>query len=492
MNIIIVIPSVLKTKMSVVRKKNIKFLTLYNSFTANEKIDFDKFIGNGLNGNKRNYNKILSSLKTDEKGIIDFSQTINSRTRWNRLSELSILADKFLTLKSLEYNNFENRYLLLKEYDKRNLTSAFEQKYKQFKNELSKEPVVNYDYNMVNQLDKIYLNHLKSDSDSKKYPLKISESGYNRLGIFLIEILENLIEVWTIKNSSVLIPKTSNEDIYSILSMEKILFLFSGFSKSPNKLYPVIKFLYHIYKSLNDLTNLEFYKEAKKIFFRDLKEISKEKREQYFIYMLNYNIELKNLAISGAAEELFFLIDKKLKEGLSADFKIKNFPLNHFRDIIIISLSLKKYKWTENFIKNYGPLLPPDIRFDTVSIGEAMLLFEKNDFLMCKDLLMKIKRKTPFSFVDVFVLKLKVLYELKNFDHCHSELKKFNTYLRKERITKNLLINYSIEFCKAYSLLLKLNDGLVKNNLINLQYILSKKILIAKKWITLKMEELKY
>ncbi len=477
--------------MSVKRKTNIKFLNLYNSFTPNEKTEFNKFIINDRNGNKRNYSKILSSLKTDNNGIIDFSQTQNKRTRWNRLSELSILADKFLALKSLELNNFENGYFLLKEYDKRDLTLPFEHKYKQLTDELSNKPIVNYDYHIVSNLDKIYLNHLKSNSDSKKYVLKIAVSGYNRLGIFLIELLENLIEIWAIKNAGVLNSNTVDEEIFSVLNMEKIFLLFSGSSKSPNKLYPTIKFLYHIYKSLYDLTNREHYIKAKRIFFKDLRNISKEKREHFYVYMLNYNIELKNLSIPDATDELFFLINKKLKEGLVEDFKIENFPLSQFRDIVLIALNLKKYKWANNFIAKYGPLLPTDVREDTVLLSESMMLFDSNDFLRCKDLLTKIKRKNPFSFVDVSILKLKVLYELKNFDDGHNELKKFNNYLRKDRITKTHLINYSKEFCKAYSLLLKLNNEPVNSNVINLQYLLSKKMLIGKKWITLKMEEIK-
>ena len=88
--------------ISAKRKKNIKFLTVYNSFTETERNEFSIFIKIGLNGNKRNYNRILSSLIINDKGIVDIPEVNISRTRWNRLSELHLLADKFLAIKSAE------------------------------------------------------------------------------------------------------------------------------------------------------------------------------------------------------------------------------------------------------------------------------------------------------------------------------------------------------------------------------------------------------
>ena len=66
--------------ISAKRKKNIKFLTVYNSFTETERNEFSIFIKIGRNGNKRNYNRIFSSLIINDKGIVDIPEVNISRT----------------------------------------------------------------------------------------------------------------------------------------------------------------------------------------------------------------------------------------------------------------------------------------------------------------------------------------------------------------------------------------------------------------------------
>ncbi|MBK8551614.1 MAG: hypothetical protein IPL53_11360 [Ignavibacteria bacterium] len=101
----------------------------------------------------------------------------------------------------------------------------------------------------------------------------------------------------------------------------------------------------------------------------------------------------------------------------------------------------------------------------------------------------KINKVSSYYFIDVSVLKIKTLYELKNIEECHNEIKNFKEYLRKDRIINEHIISYSKEFLRAFTLLLKLNQNPTANNLNNLEYLLSKKNLIARKWIILKMKE---
>ncbi|MBK8551612.1 MAG: hypothetical protein IPL53_11350 [Ignavibacteria bacterium] len=157
------------------RKRKLKFLTIFNTFSSKEKSEFQNYLKSNPNNSHRNYNQILSSLKTNDKGIIEVNGTDNSSTRWNRFSELNLLAEKFLLHKSIESDSITSSALLLKEYDRKKLPSSFMQKYKQLKKEISKIPVVNYDYNIISQLDMINLINLKKTArpeNWKKYSLK--------------------------------------------------------------------------------------------------------------------------------------------------------------------------------------------------------------------------------------------------------------------------------------------------------------------------------
>lgn len=476
--------------MSIKRKKNIKFLTIYNSFTETEKNEFKKFIIYGPGNSRRNYSKILSSLKLNEKGIIELPEARTGRTRWNRLSELHLLAEKFLILKSIESKNFMNKFLLILEYHKRDLDVPFEQSYKKLISEISNEPVVNYNYHHISQLDKIYQDHLKSQRASNYTSDKFIKSGNFRTGVYLIELLEHLIKVWNMKAAGILSTESPDAEIFRSLNFEKILLTFSRNSGSPDKIYQIMKFLYLIYLSLNDPRNTENYKEAKRIFFRDLKSVSSEKKAQFYELMIGIMIDRVNLSIPGSREELFYLMDRKLKAGFVKDIKDSERVINGFRDYIFTSIGLGKFRWAKNFINKFGPLLPPDIREDHILLGKSLILFHEKKLILCNELLNKIKKKNPFFFVDVSVLKLKVIFELKQFDECHEELKKFKEYLRRERVIQDHLRVYAKEFCNAFKLLLKLKRTPDKTNLNELEFLLSQKDMIGKKWIILKMNEI--
>ena len=472
------------------RKRKIKFISLYNSFSPKEKIEFRNYLKNNTKISHRNYIRILTSLEINDGGIADIKGTDSSITRWNRFSELNLLAENFILHKSIDSENISKTGWLLKEYDKKDLLSSFKQKYTKLKNEISNMPIVNYDYNIVTQLDIINLKHLNQTVNPGKTD-KIFIDIYNfRLGTFLLELLELIVELKTQRSAKLLVSDFVAEEIFSGLNIEKILPYLSGKSYSSNKIYQLLKFLHLMYLCITDFNDRESYRKAKKIFFRDLKSISKEKRTDYYAFLINYNVELLNNSVPGAYRELFFLINKKLSEGLTADLTRKNLPLNQFRNYIIIGINLRKYSWVRNLIKNYGPILPSSVRDKDILIGTSLLMFAKKEYAACIELLLQIKKINPYHFVDVSVLKLKTLYELKKIVECHNELKKFKEYLEKDRIVDDHLIIYSKEFLKAYSLLLKLNQNPTANNLNNLEFFLSKKNLIAKKWISEKSEEL--
>jgi hypothetical protein len=472
------------------RKRKLKFLTLYNSFSAKEKNEFQNYLKINFSTKHRNYNRILSSLKFNERGIIDIDGAESSITRWNRFSELNLLAEKFLLQKSIESDNIYKTGMLLKELDKKNLITSFSRKYKKLKNEISKIPVVNYDYDFVSQLDIINLNHLKKTVRPGKLD-KIFMDTYNfRLGTFLIELLELMVDTKTQRRTKLLVSDFVGEEIFNSLNFEKILSYLNDMSNNSNKLYQLIKFLYLMFLCINDINDKESYLTAKKIFFKDLKSISREKRTNYYTFLMNYNIELLNNSVPGAYKELFFLMNKKIKEGLTDDLKVRYLHLNQFRNYIIVGLFMRKFTWVSYLIINYGPILPASGRENDILMGKSLLLFAKKEYTKCKVLLGQIIRLNPYYFIDVSVLKLKTLYELNNLVECHDELKNFKEYLRKDRIVNDHLIKHSREFFKAYSLLLKLNQDPSTNNLSDLQFLLSKKELIAKNWIIQKSEEI--
>lgn len=248
------------------RKKRLKFLSLYNSFSQKERNEFQKYLKNNLSTSHRNYYRILSSLEINDKGIINIDGARSSVSRWNRLSELNLLAENFLLNKSIESDLTTKRSLMLKEYHRKKLLPTFRQKYNTLKKELSKVPVVNYDYNIISQLDMINLKYLEMKIRPGKGEKTFIEIYNFRLGIFLYELLDILVDTKSRRNEKGLVSDFIAEEIFSNMNFEMILPYLSAKSNISNKLYPLIRFLYSLYLCQSDISDTKSYLNAKKIF----------------------------------------------------------------------------------------------------------------------------------------------------------------------------------------------------------------------------------
>ncbi|HMS65561.1 MAG TPA: hypothetical protein PKD83_09950 [Ignavibacteria bacterium] len=473
------------------RKKKIKFLTIYNTFSKAEKTEFHIFLKSNQSARKRDYEGILSSLKINELGIIDFDETKSSITRWNILSELNLHAENFLIIKTLESENSIKKNLLLKAFEVRNLHSPFEQRYKAFKKDIINKPFVNYDYDNFYKLDLSYLKFQSSNSLSKNNFKKLSDIQNSRMGVVLSEMLEMLLHRKVHKITKQINSDSLVEELSSVINFDKALVYLSDSSNYSNKLYHIIEFLYLLHKCFNDPADKKSYIKAKKIFSVNLRSVAKEKRVDYYELLINFNIECINLLIPGAYEELFSLIKEKLDEGIIHELENSNFVSNHFRNYVIVGLTLKKFKWTNNFLNKYGPALPAKLRNANVLIGKASLMFAKKEYAQCFETIKKIKKINSYFFVDISVLKLKVLFELNKIVECHDELRKLKEFLRKDRLVVDYLIIYTRAFCKAFSLLLKLKENPISKNLNDLMVLYSDKNFIGKNWIIKKAGDVK-
>jgi hypothetical protein len=476
--------------MNNIKKKNLKFIALYISFSEQEKEEFRNFLKANNLGTSRNYVEILDSVKSDEKGEIVIKGSKSSITRWNRFSELQHLAEIFIIQKTINTKNLLSRYILMKEYDKRGINSSFKKVYKNLQKEISGKSLNKYDQELNRLIESLYLEHMKKISTAKQFAENLEKFNKSRLEILIIDQLEFLIEMWiqsTVKEINV---DTFAIDIFEAFDFNNVISILSKSVDSKSDKRPAIRFLYYLYLSINDLRDNLNYKKAQKIFFSDLKFISRGKRDNYFSYLIFFGIEKKNIAVPESGENLFYIINEKLKEGFTEDLINKDISLSNFRNYILIAINLKKYKWVNDFINKYGPLLKPDIRDDFMNLGKAILMFEKKDFKNSQKLLMQVKKKNPFNFVDVSILMLKVFFELNNPEDCHDELRKFNEYLRKDRNVKDLLIVNAKNFCKGYTMLLKVKQNPTKKYIIELQFFLSKNLLIGKKWIEKKLNEI--
>ncbi|MBP9191230.1 MAG: hypothetical protein KBF96_01630 [Ignavibacteria bacterium] len=281
--------------MNNIKKKNLKFIALYISFSEQEKEEFRNFLKANNLGTSRNYVEILDSVKSDEKGEIVIKGSKSSITRWNRFSELQHLAEIFIIQKTINTKNLLSRYILMKEYDKRGINSSFEKVYKNLQKEISGKSLNKYDQELNRLIESLYLEHMKKISTAKQFAENLEKFNKSRLEILIIDQLEFLIEMWiqsTVKEINV---DTFAIDIFEAFDFNNVISILSKSVDSKSDKRPAIRFLYYLYLSINDLRDNLNYKKAQKIFFSDLKFISQGKRDNYFSYLIFFGIEKKTL-----------------------------------------------------------------------------------------------------------------------------------------------------------------------------------------------------
>jgi hypothetical protein len=281
--------------MNNIKKKNLKFIALYISFSEQEKEEFRNFLKANNLGTSRNYVEILDSVKSDEKGEIVIKGSKSSITRWNRFSELQHLAEIFIIQKTINTKNLLSRYILMKEYDKRGINSSFKKVYKNLQKEISGKSLNKYDQELNRLIESLYLEHMKKISTAKQFAENLEKFNKSRLEILIIDQLEFLIEMWiqsTVKEINV---DTFAIDIFEAFDFNNVISILSKSVDSKSDKRPAIRFLYYLYLSINDLRDNLNYKKAQKIFFSDLKFISQGKRDNYFSYLIFFGIEKKTL-----------------------------------------------------------------------------------------------------------------------------------------------------------------------------------------------------
>lgn len=307
-----------------------------------------------------------------------------------------------------------------------------------------------------------------------------------KIASFIFDLLDQMVNVWEMKHTKVMDVNISLEEFFNSIDINNLLKFVK--EKVPI-LYPMTAFHYQIYNSLKFPLNHMHYQKAKEIFKKEQKFLSDEYRLFLYRSLMEYNIQRRNLQVEDSAEELFEIIIQKFEDGLYEDIQAEDFRKNNFRNYLLSSLTLEKFEWAQKFIEKFGSELPEVIRDDTISLSKALLMYHQKKYSEALKFLNPPKRVNPIHYIDVSILKLKIFYQLSEFEECYIELRRLAEYVRIERNVQSDLINYVKDFCTIFRLLLKTRQEPSKKNLFELKFEFKKRNLANAKWLKNKIEE---
>jgi|JI10StandDraft_1071094.scaffolds.fasta_scaffold03292_6 hypothetical protein len=257
--------------------------------------------------------------------------------------------------------------------------------------------------------------------------------------------------------------------------------------KDEFKEIPPIAIYLKIYDTFIDNDNINNYWELKKLIERHLDLFPIDEAKEIIESAINYNIRNLNKSIDFQIE-LFELYKKSLeKEIIFVNDEISPWT---FKNIITLTLRLKEFDWTEQFIKDYSERLNPLYKENSVNYNMALLYYHKKDFNKVIPLLQKVEYEELFYGLNSKAIMISTYFELDEIQVLTSFLESFKNFLSRDKS-----LNQSRKL--SYLNLVKFTKKLIDTNLNNeiklekLKNDILNENTVGKPWLLEKVEELR-
>lgn len=184
------------------------------------------------------------------------------------------------------------------------------------------------------------------------------------------------------------------------------------------------------------------FQEFKKTFNEIISLIPQKEAAQIFTYGQNYCIKRINSGSPEYFQQLFNLNQKALDNAIL--FEGDNMDPWVFRNIVTVALRLKEFKWTTDFIDEYGNYISESFRLNAVNYSSALLNFYQSNYTLVLDHLNTMEIMDLSYELNTRSLLILTYYEMKETDALSSLLDSFSVYLNRHKdISKARRDNYT-------------------------------------------------
>jgi hypothetical protein len=188
---------------------------------------------------------------------------------------------------------------------------------------------------------------------------------------------------------------------------------------------------YYIFQTYENPENQENYLKLKDYVLNHLHHFPPFEAREIFRSTLNYCILQINRGNLEYQKEMHEMYLKGVQEGI---LTIQNvFPLTTFRNIILNSLRLGHYKWTEQFIKEYSIYLLEEHRENAVTFNLARTHWYKKEYNKVIQLLQFVEYEDVFYNLNAKILLAVSYYELDEIEVLASHLDSFYAYIKRNK-----------------------------------------------------------
>lgn len=416
------------------------------------------------------------------------SKKFNDASLRNLLSDLLILAEKFLAHLRLEKDLFEITEKYLLELIERRLTGLLEKKIN------SCEGILNVPEfeGESNFYKKFIFEELKSSGVQFSDNLKLYKHDSNTKAseylsyYFLIKVFKMLNyfafqKQYNISSHSNLAYKLiKNLDIAKIIDEEK--------NKQSNS-HKILLVYFKMFKSIDNPSDAESYFEFKKVLQEN--ENLFAPLEKYSLYVCLTNSCVQRIDLGN--EEFFkecFEVNKIMCEKNLYSVYPGYFPMTAYITYLNTGLAAGETDKVESFINEYSVKLNPEHKKAALSYALAQVNFYRKNFAKAVELASSTETDFfQFKFL-LKILSLKSYYELNDFESLYYACDSFKHFIGKNKAVGE---NYKIEFNNFIAVLerlVKLKTGKNEKISFEIKNRLSNKSIASRKWLEEKFREL--
>lgn len=470
------------------------FVSLYSSLSANEKLEFSKFIQSPFFNENKNLIKlnsiirdfpseVLCNIDTDKLIFDAYSNYKLSDEMIRRVcSDFNSLLKKFFIQKEIDKNILSKKYFLLKSYRKRYLDGFYESELYKTKSLLAEKKFRNREYyndRVRISLEEFLFNYLRRNTQKAEQSSRESEK--------LIELMNHSINLIVFINSAIVTPSFI-PNIKLTKNIEKVLKLIESDIDYFRESEPNIYTYYLLSKVLLSSEEETLLRKLLSYLNDNFDNFNDTVSESVLLTLFKFCISKinhgKNKFTLFAYEVLMIMKNNKLFDGM------REIPDETFFGGVIISLFNEDIEYAEYFLENYYSKLNPVSKNEIVRITRAMIYFKQSHYDKAKNLLNNLKTHDLTNYFFARTTLLKIFYEKKEYDYIYPLTDTIRHFV-KRKPEVNERMNQSIN--KFLEYLLKLSKIRQNNgkNIDKVIYHLEKENhFFQKSWLLEKAEEI--
>lgn len=399
----------------------------------------------------------------------------------NIIYELNLLGEKFLEIICYSENKSDQWRNLLTQLTERNLNKSFKKNLK--KAELLIQRGTGDDayfrYKMDIELLKFNY-HIKNIGRIEKPKFDLNASKY-LISFFLIKFFKI--------NYNFLVHNVNFGVANDFRFLDEVL---NYINKTPD-VDSVILLYYKrfmlMYKE-NDTT----YREFKKLVKEQFKHLARKEQFNTYNNLLNYCYGKIVSGESGYYKELFNIYNEMISNNIITVTENDYFDAVHFRLAAETGAILKKFEWTENFIKQFSEKLHPKIKANEINFAFAYYFFMRKNYDKAQHHLAQIHLHTAYDKVYLYIIQSMLLYETRQFENLISEVDSIRHFAINNKLLAAEHRNYLMKYVRYLNDLVRLkmkehDDNEVGINKIK-EILSSENGILEKNWLLEKLEEL--